>query len=305
MASTNSNVQGAALLSETVWSTLVERVDLGLCTPFLGPELALAGTLDPRSIAAQWADEQNFPFHDSQNLPRVAEYLAVAKGDNWTPKLRIRQAFHGLTLEDVPNRNAYELLARLPIPVYVSTYYDDLMMQALQRNDFRDPQRRLLAWNKDLLDVPECGSDFDATVGAPVVFHWYGGVENPRSLVVTERDHLDFLFNFARANSLVPPRIDEALGGTYLVFLGYRLFELSFQILLRSLQEQIRSSQFRKKHLAVQFVDVEGEEERRQAEDYLRKYFEQQEIEVVLGSPVDFVRELYRRWKEFRDARRI
>jgi hypothetical protein len=302
MASTNSGTRGTTLLSETVWSTLVERVDLGLCTPFLGPEIALAGTLDPRSIASKWADEQNFPFHDSRNLPRVAEYLAVAKGDNWTPKLRIQQAFHRLGLQDIADGSAYELLARLPIPVYVCTYYDDLMMQALQRNDFRDPQRRILAWNKDLRDAPECEPDFDATVPAPVVFHWYGGLENPRSLVVTERDHLDFLFNFARAGSLVPPRIDEALGGTYLVFLGYRLFELSFQILLRSLQEQIRSSQFRKKHLAVQFVDVEGESERRQAEDYLRKYFEQEEIEVVLGSPVDFVQELYHRWKEFRNA---
>jgi hypothetical protein len=295
--------QADAFLDEEVWTTLVDRVNEGLCTPFLGPELLRPDELDPSRIATVWTGQEKLPFHDSRNLPRVAEYLAVVKGDTYTPKKGIREIFAPLKLAGAHSRRAFDLLAQLPFPLYVCTYYDDLMIQALADGGNGFPRRarsKTFRWRNELKDRPGAAErrfdgEFEFSAATPVVFHWYGHVDHPQSLVVTERDHLDFLHHFSANPGLVPWSIDEALGRTYLLFLGYSLFELSFQILLRALKERILNNPFRKRHLAVQFTDVGRNQTSEKVEEYLRGYLHQEEIKVVLGDSTGFISELHRR----------
>ena len=67
----------AGRLEERDWELLLRRIKNGKCTPFLGAG-ACYGVLPLGSdIARKWAQEYHYPLHDSNDLARVAQFLAV------------------------------------------------------------------------------------------------------------------------------------------------------------------------------------------------------------------------------------
>ena len=111
------------------------------------------------------------------------------------------------------------MLADLPLPVYMTTNYDDFMVQALKRC-YRDPRRELCRWNESL-DGEESvfDTDFTPTPANPVVYHLHGHTI-PESLVLTEDDYLSFLANIARNPKLLPVPIQRALDRSTCLFIG-------------------------------------------------------------------------------------
>lgn len=294
------------ILDEAAGRTFVARLKHGLCTPLLGPEVTRQETRERRDTAAEWARETGFPFDQTHDLPRAAESLCLAM-DRLEPRLRVQDRWSDVHLEDRQDAEVYDLLAEMPLPLYICTSHHDLMCEALRNTKIRDPQLQLFAWNEGLRTRQSQGDKrFDPNivprVSHPVVFHWHGHLSERESLVVTERDHMEFLYNAASIPEQMPSAIDMALSSTYLLFLGYRLFDLHFQVLLRVLKKNLAKNPLRDRHIAVQFVDIEREQHRARAETYLRKYFEQEQINVVLGDPVGFVRELHHRMKELEHA---
>ena len=82
-------------LSDSDWKLLLHRIKEGRCTPFLGagasfPALPLGG-----GLAEQWSSEHSYPLADRTDLPRVAQYLAVTRGDHMYPKERVADSFKG------------------------------------------------------------------------------------------------------------------------------------------------------------------------------------------------------------------
>lgn len=107
------------------------------------------------------------------------------------------------------------------------------MVQAL-RSRYKDPKRELCWWNQLVKDRPcifESEPGFRPTVANPVVFHLHGHDEVVDSLVLTEDDYLDFLVNISRDRDLLPPRVQEALTGASLLFIGYRLADWTLSAL--------------------------------------------------------------------------
>ena len=127
--------------------TLVERIHRGRCTPFIGagacvPTLPLA-----RDIAAQWTGEGRYPLDDTHDLARVAQYLAVQR-DAMYPKERIQEELSKLGPPDFDDPlEPHAVLADLPLPIYITTNYDDFMTRAL-RHRRRDPQQEICKWNR-------------------------------------------------------------------------------------------------------------------------------------------------------------
>src|SRR5262249_8101338 len=153
-------------------------------------------------------------------LVRVAQFLAVQE-DPMTPKEEILRRFR-----DVPPpvfKEADEphgVLAELPLPVYMTTNYDDFMVRAL-KDRYRDARRELCRWNKLIADEPsvfDAPGGFTPTPANPIVFHLHGH-SRPESLVLTEDDYLQFLAAMARNNSFLPPPIQTALAGSALLFI--------------------------------------------------------------------------------------
>src|SRR6266511_5906779 len=130
------------------WNLLLSRIESGNCTPFLGAGAA-AGTLPlGGDIARRWADESGYPLSDIADLARVAQFIAV-HDDPMAPKERLCAELKKHALPDFANEDEpHAALADLPLSVFVTTNYDDFMLEAL-RSKGKDPKREICRWRSE------------------------------------------------------------------------------------------------------------------------------------------------------------
>jgi len=287
-------------LEEKDWERLLQRIQDGKCTPFLGAGVS-AGKLPVGSqIASEWAEKYDYPMEDSYDLIRVAQFVAVTE-DAMTPKEEMRKKIKEQLKEvttkyfEVPDE-PHGLLADLPLPVYITTNYDDLMVRALKSRG-KTPNQEICRWNKYLKRSERTSSDFVPTPEKPLVFHLHGFYEVPESLVLTEYDYLDFLAAISMEQNLLPPRIQEAFTDSSLLFLGYRIADWDFHVLFRILAGYLEIST-RRKHLSVQLVPGGvSEAQKGKAQKYLDRYFDELDIKVYWQDCREFAAELRTRWE--------
>ncbi len=288
----------AETLSEQDWQILLARIQQGKCTPFLGAGVAYGVLPLGSEIAQKWARQYKYPLEDSSDLARVAQFLAVSTHDSMFPKEQLLGSFKNIGLPDfAASDEPHTILAKLPLPIYMTTNYDDFMVRALV-SQHRDPRRELCCWNSFLRGRP---SVFDSVVGFrptpanPVVYHLHGHNEVPESLVLTEDDYLDFLVSISKDHNLLPPRIQEALTGASLLFIGYRLADWDFRVLFRGLVTSMESS-LRRISVAVQ-LPPSSVAEGKSAQKYLTDYFGGINVRVYWGTAKEFTAELFDRWE--------
>jgi hypothetical protein len=287
-------------LKDRTWEILLKRIEHGCCTPFLGagasfPTLPLGST-----IAAAWAQKYNYPGDNPKSLVEVAQYLAL-QFDPIYPKEKILEELDGLAppdfnLADEP----HGLLADLPLPLYLTTNYDDFMVLALKSRG-RDPRRDFCRWNTWIENevspsvfYDEDGNYWSPTVDNPLVFHLHG-YSIPASIVLTEDDYLSFLANM-RDERLLPPRIQQALSSTTCVFIGYRLADWNFRVLFQG---------FSKRSLwrSIAVLKPPGDDDlARRQQEYLAHYYKNLSVEVYWGTAREFTAELRERWNTFSKA---
>lgn len=280
-------------LSDDDWRLLLKRIYKGKCTPFLGAGVC-AGTLPlGAEIARKWANEFNYPIKNCNDLVRVAQFLAVKK-DPMFPKEEIAELFENV---EPPNFNKsdepHNFLSELPLPIYMTTNYDDFMTQALKKKN-KDPHREFCLWNEHIKEQPSIfESDFVPSPANPVVFHLHGITEITESLVLTEDDYLDFLVNISEDPEILPSRIQKALTGASLIFIGYRLEDWDFRVLFRGLVTS------KEKSLRRISVTVQLPPEQKGLRNYLEKYFSNMGMKVYWGTAKEFVNELKNRWRDY------
>lgn len=290
-------------LEERDWELLLRRIKAGKCTPFLGAGACFGVLPLGCDIAQKWAQEHDYPLEDCHDLARVAQYLAVTE-DPMTPKEIITG-----WIKNVPPPNFTELdephgiLADLPLPVYITTNYDDFMVQALKSRN-KDPKQELCRWNKYVKKLPsifDSEPGFNPTIANPVVFHLHGHAKVPESLVLTEDDYLDFLVTISKDQKLLPARMEQAFAGASLLFLGYRIADWDFRVLFRILVSYMDIST-KRAHVSVQLVPGEdrlSKPKKEKAQEYLDRYFDELKIRVYWGTCREFAEELRKRWEAF------
>ena len=279
-------------LEDRDWELLLDRIEDRRCTPFLGAG-ACHGTLPMGSaLARSWATEHAYPLEDRGDLARVAQFMGVHRGDGMLPKEEMCRLLDGLGQPDFAGEHEpHAALARLPIPIYLTTNYDNFMVAALERHG-KDPQRELCRWNgsPSMRAEPKVlRQAFVPTPANPIVFHLHGHTGVPESLVLTEDDYVDFLVAISRDWRLIPHQIQKALADTSLLFLGYQLADWNFRVLHRGLVmagEQAR----RRLSVTVQLRRSDA------AQAYLNKYFGSMSVRVYWGTAADFIAELSDRW---------
>jgi SIR2-like domain len=291
-------------MSEGDWRRLLGRIKEGRCTPFLGAG-AGAGVYPLGSdIATQWAQECGYPMEDSRDLARVSQYIAVTE-DYMEPKDKIQREFQKYPLPDfnAPD-DPYGLMAELPLPIYMTTNYDDCMVEALRSRN-KEPKLELCRWNKfvkeNVKSVFKARADYSPTPANPIVFHLHGNINVPESLVLTEDDYLDFLVNLSKDQGLLPSRITMAMTGSSLLFLGYRLADLDFRVLFRGVISYLEKT-LQRTHVSVQIAPGRAqftEEQQDKAQQYLIKYFDKLDIRIYWGTCREFTAELRNRWVHF------
>jgi hypothetical protein len=197
----------------------------------------------------------------------------------------------------------HRVLANVNLPVYVTTNYDDFMVKALVRH-YRQPNRILCQWNRAVKDyvrdnptILEKDPTYKPTVANPVVFHLHGHVPIAESLVLTEDDYMDFLVNISADPNLIPAPIARALTGSSLLFIGYRITDWNFRVLLRSF-DRLAESSVSRLNVAVMRAPAGSDEVKEKTQDYLTKYYENIDVRVYWGTARDFVKELWERWQK-------
>ena len=300
-------------LSEKDWKTLLNRIAEGKCTAVLGrgvgsPEPPVG--VDPAAWTfqypmnaercRQWAAEVGYPFSDPDEFDRVAQFVSIQE-DRTTPKDFIKRLFEGAPPPDFSCENEpHRILAALPIPVYLTTNFDDYLTQALRKRGDRDAVVRLCPWNKHL--PPKDPDLYDAkkpepSVANPLVYHSLGRWDAPDSLVVAEDDHYEFLMNVARdEQNVLNHWVQRALGDSAILLVGYSLHDRDFLVLLRVLDHFLRDNG--RTHVAVQLEPSTAPGcDRAAAAEYLDTYFDKLETRIYRGDCKKFTAELWSRWK--------
>lgn len=287
-------------IESTDWEVLLKRIKDGKCTPFLGAGVYSEGPSLRTSVAKKWSTQYNYPFTDGTDLARVARFLTVEYGD---AEYASNKYVEELTNVPVPNfddpKDPYTTLAKLPLPIYVTTNYDDFMEQALLKQQ-RDVKRDLCKWIRALDDTsPLAEQGFQPNVANPVVFHLYGYMQNQQSMVLSEDDYFQFLINVSNDPELIPKRIQQAIGGTSLLLLGYSLEDWDFRILFHFLAGYLKKSASRT-HVAVQLSPSSTDANLKQrAQAFFDKYFESRspDIRVSWETTQEVVNKLGENWK--------
>lgn len=280
-------------LQERDWNRLVRQLKDGDCIPFIGAGACYGSLPTGGQLARTYADRFDYPFADVDDLARVMQYAAFEVGDAVDLK---RQVARELSAYPAPDfgapASAHGLLARYPLPLYLTTNYDTFMSQALAQRG-REPQIDVCPWYRTASE-----QIVDPRSDAPAVFHLHGSVTDPPSMVLTQDDNLNFLLALAvdkgfDERNLIPRKIQPLLTLRPLLFIGYSLKDWSFQVLWKGLSRLFPREE-RRRHISVQLVDGLRDNEpptRGRAVDYLDDHFDQQKISVYWGTTAEFLEE--------------
>jgi hypothetical protein len=128
----------------------------------------------------------------------------------------------------------------------------------------------------------------DPSVEAPVVYHLYGSLEEPASLILSDSDRLDFIVAVVSDEPPLPPKLKSVFrdADRSFLFLGFDLAQWQFRVLLHVLS---RDSARRYKSFAFELRDRSVDAETR---DFYRVGHK---IHFVTGDLPSFARELRER----------
>ncbi len=311
------------------WQAILTSAKSKQLTPILG-----AGMYEPilgpwRDWAAFMADKYGFPLSSFYRdaLPQVAQYILISQDlntlfsvsidyfrkavqsrfpDGMSEELQAAdadlQALMTFAWEQLVKKDPNEqhaVLAKLKLPIYITTNADNLMEDALRAVGV-EPKMEICPWSDRFYaeSVFEAGS-YNPTPQQPLVYHLFGHLSVPDSMVLTEDDYFDFLRGVTSNKDLIPPRVRSALTNASTMFLGFQLDDWPFRIFFHSMMnpETLRM-RARYSHIGVQ---VELDETRnispKRARKYLEKYFGGSEVTIFWGSSNDFLTELNNRFK--------
>ncbi len=313
------------------WVTICAQVEKGEFIPILGPELGEDLFGGSRELASRLAKRHAFPLeeHERYDLSKVAQYLSATQNRKYPPEavkeqflrdvagwLGIIENATPLPLSELLDRvvercgegHPYKLLAELPASVYVNADYTGLMARFLRASEGRkSPETVLTCWRADpgvaegknlrparVASVPRPKNAIP-TMDKPWVYHMFGSFADPEMMVLTEDDFFDYLI--ASKNLLLPSLVGR-LNQSSLLFLGFRLDDWRFRVLLR----MIVSSEGTKtteglSHVGVQVNPDEQslgdvKRARKYLEDYCRGQGDGPPLSIYWGSAEDFLAEL-------------
>lgn len=232
-------------IPELQWQSLVRRVRSSRVTPVIGSGTSQTHVGSSAEIARAWARKYGYPGPDVEDLSAVAQFIAT-RGDPATPNdemtRHLRERLDRFVVADIDDRlDPYRYLPTLPVEVFVTTNYDDLLVRGLRTANKR-PRTAVCRWKPPQRfwepqdPIPDTAPDADQ----PLVFHLHGRYTDSPSMVITTADYLDFLEQMA-ANDLLPEVVTTALAENALIFIGYSFGDTNFQLLLRLWKPERRS----------------------------------------------------------------
>src|ERR687890_82202 len=221
------------MLMDDQWDILLYLIYNHKCTPFVGPEAYSPWLGD--NIAEKWIKEYGYPLENSHPLAKVAQFLAIKNGDDLYPKHILSRLLKekeppDFSLEEHRN-TPLAVLADLNLPIYITTNYDHFIEEALISRG-KQPISDFCRWSEDLVEYAndneinsnlyDKDSGFKITPSNPLVYHLHGDIDHPQSMVLTEKDYIEFIIFLNRENETkaLPLEIRKKINSEQLLFVG-------------------------------------------------------------------------------------
>jgi hypothetical protein len=170
-----------------------------------------------------------------------------------------------------------------------------LLTSAL-RAEGKRPQVDMARWNRKCpRSIFETKPDYEPTPEEPLVFHIFGSLQHPGSVVLREDDYFEFLGAISRDPDVIPAVIRSAFADSALLFLGFRMEDWDFRMLFHHIMSQEGGERLEQHpHVAVLTHPEEGLTlEPEGARQYLESYFRlPHAVSVFWGSVETFLAEL-------------
>jgi hypothetical protein len=317
------------------WSVLFAAIADRKCTPILGPALFERHVGTRYELASRLAALYNTPLprgerdvlallaqqltivNDASTIRRQLLFLIADIVANRYTGVLPDTLIDALSTDASPERllerlravldfavqregdlEPHRLIARLPLPIYVTANPDDMLGRALKRERGIAPVIEVHRWHDGLSGVESIYSkepEYFPKEDRPLVYHFFGMAEHRDSIVLTQDHFVDALVSACREkSSTVPKSVNAALTSTTLLFLGFRLDDWAFRVLFRYILSQPGAERLRKKaHFAVQVDPEESEfDDPDTARRYIARYLNSEAIRIYWGSVGDFLAEL-------------
>lgn len=288
------------------WSRLVDQLKNGACTPLLGagampPDERPSRSGGPARAAPPSLLDGLIPAFGAVMAGETGAHAAAVDPIHRREPAFLRQQVADEILAVPPpdfevQTEPHALLARLPLPVYLTTNYDGFLTQAL-RQQGKNPRSAICPWNVNAeavgsRDAEEALLRFPNS-REPVVYHLHGSARYPRSMVVTEEDHLEFLLGLAAdrgdGRQLIPTQLRPALTTKPLLFLGYDIQDWTFRFLFHGLVRTVAAMEPRRRAVLQLSVPRFDDQDRvAEAQHYLTGYFQRWNIAVFWGDLAEF-----------------
>jgi hypothetical protein len=294
-----------------------------------------------RQLTQAWADIINYPYSDTHDLAQVAQYYLVQRQDAELAKAEyisfLKNALLSLSEQDETykesvsslRRRAHEthfseaiqlldyprfpetkddplrLLARLPLPIYITTSYFDFLERALTAEG-KMPRTQLCFWHGRSPYIKReylPDHDYVPTVNNPAVYHLFGLEDSPNSLVLSQDDYMNFLVSMAddiHSQDLLPASLRGSLNESRLILLGFRQNEWDFRVLFKFLM------MFRKDPYIPPGIINQPKPTKKSIQNeenslvYQMKYFRDAKFRIEWDDTDNFVQRISNEWEEYR-----
>ncbi|HSF50950.1 MAG TPA: SIR2 family protein [Nitrososphaeraceae archaeon] len=327
---------------QTFWEPLLTSIEEKNCLPFIGQEshnsISFADPakkslhyIDLDKISNEWAEKHKYPLENTSQISNVAQFLSIKFDSNIFPNKELSRIISKIEPPDFSqaeyDNTPYSVLAKLPLPIYITTNYDHFMEAALINNN-RKPVSDFCRWSDYLLDnnkyefeakrfsenkysikgenlssVLEQGSDYEPKVDRPLVYHLYGDIAAPASMVLTEKDYFEFVINLQKSSSplaRIPNYILQSLAISSLMFIGYNLEDIVFRTIFQGFI-RLQTSNIRDTNISVHVPREVSKEKAELIMEYLSSYAEKfYVVDIHWGNINEFILDLNRRWINYK-----
>jgi hypothetical protein len=316
---------GFGQLGADLMSNLRIRIANKHCTPIVGSGVAAEDGIFPtrERVASEWAERRQAPMRDQAktDLASVAQFIAVESDNRGLVRDELLQylrsylkrqhgaKFKGLDWDEGEldehiraigrhqrkasgGKDCYSRLARFNSPVFVTTAWSGLLEDALVEAE-KSPETRHFEWYRSLPSSPPGDDQF--SVARPLVYHLFGTLDTPRSLVLSEDDYFTWLRAWMKQvdkRIAIPHYIGPPLMDRSLIFLGYGFDDWEFRMIVQAIKGFEGSDLSDTRHVGVQFEPGALRIEPQAAHEYLERYLGADNLDVYWGSCAEFLEEL-------------
>lgn len=248
-------------------------------------------------LACYLAWQSQFPEKESPDLTKVAQYYEVVN----LGRGALEEDLHLIFNQDYETNSLHELLADYPVPLIVTTNYDNLIEKAFRAKGRpydiviqpQDPSSDNILWLP--YDSTEHVStqanklyiDLDATT---VIYKMHGTANRSGNVkdqyVITEDDYINFLTRMTQTK-VVPHIFTPHLEKHPFLFLGYSLNDWNLRVVLNRIEQDYSKVKNLSKVNAVKSWAIQYEPSLLE-----KKFWEKRGVVVFDMRISDFVKEL-------------